>query len=145
MNLQQRCLQFSTCHMAGQPYFPFISSTVHYVLRSTEHEALCYSVFDNLPSRPPSCPVKLCPKPHYNKTQLVWRLKLYTLKGATLKVLQLQHGYLIRIAFVNWGRFGWKSIARNLNRATWYIKSGEQKYWEWLVCRRKIYAKCPCI
>jgi len=135
---------FRTCHMAD-PSHLFISSAENYVLRSTEHEALCYVLFDNLPSRPPTCLYKIRPKPHYNNTQLLWRLKLDTLKGATLRVLQLQHGYLIRIAFLNWANVGGKSIARNVYRATWNIKFGEQKYGEWLVCRRKIYANSPCI
>jgi len=100
MKLQYRCMHFSTCHMNGQSYFLFISSAVHYVLRSTEHEALCYAVFDKIPSRPPSCLAKLFSKPYYNNTQLIWRLKLDTLEGATPKVLQLQHGCLMSDDFM---------------------------------------------
>ena len=71
------------------------------MLRNTEHVALGYDVLDNLLPRTASCLYKIRPKAHYNNTQLVWRLKLDTLKGATLKVLQLQHGYLIRETFLN--------------------------------------------
>ena len=79
----------------------FISSTQHHVLKSSENGPLGYAVFDKPLSRPPSCPVKLCHKPHYNNAQLVWQLKLDTLKGATPKVLQLQRGYLMAEVFMD--------------------------------------------
>ena len=121
MNLQHRCQHISTCHMAVKSHF-LISSTQQHVLSSTVHEPLGYAVFDNPLSRPPSCPVKLCHKPHYNNTQLVWRLKLDTLKGATLKVLQLQRGYLMAEVFMDWANVVGKCIAGNLNTAPWNIE-----------------------
>ena len=94
----------------------FISSTQHHVLKISENEPLGYAVFDNPLSRPPPCPVKLCHKPHYN-TQLVWRLKL-----DTLKVLQLQRGYLMAEVFMDLANVVGKCIAGNLNRAACHIE-----------------------
>jgi hypothetical protein len=65
---------------------------------------------------------------------LVQRLKLDTLQIVTLNVLQIQHGYLIPETFMRWTNVDGKSIAKNLNWATHNIQSGEQKYWEWLLC-----------
>jgi hypothetical protein len=145
MNLQHRCLHFSTLRYVphGWPIIYLFISTQYNVLRSTKHEALRYAVFDNLLSRPPSFLVKFCPKPHNNNTQLVRRLKLDTMKSATVTVIQLQRGYLIGETFVNWANVDGKCIARNLTRATWNIKTAEQKYWECLVRRRKICANSP--